>query len=193
VWCIKSVVLLVINNEQKIEPFVVSLSSELEQIREVCEPLLYDLGFELVWLKAGAFERGGILSVFIDKYGDALIALDEIEKMSRLLGDVLDLKLADFPFLNHKYHLEVSSPGIERPLSRRSHFEEACEQQVQIKCVPGAGVGVSKLLGTLTQVRDDGISVLSTDLKEYKIEWKAISFAHKVWSPARFSKAKAKK
>lgn len=189
-WCVKSVVNLT-NSEEKLEPFVLALPNELAQLRDTIEPLLHSMGFELVWLTLGA---GNNLAVFVDKAAGAGISVDELAQVSRLLGDVLDVKLANDPLLSRQYTLEVSSPGLDRPLSKRSHFAAACGQQLLLKCVPGVKVdGAAKIAGELVAVREEGISVLGADKKERQIDYKMIGFAHKVWRPARVEKSRTRK
>lgn len=182
-----------INDEQEIEDFIIPLSPETAQIKDVIMPLLRSSGFELVWIKL--VKNGGAtnLGLFIDRLGEASITVDDLAVVSRLLGDVFDVELADSRFLSGHYNLEVSSPGLDRPLSRKRDFSENCGQQVQVKTVSGAIPRISRLSGTLVAVHEDGISVESPNSGEHRLVWSAMQSAHKIWSPARAGKAKTKK
>jgi ribosome maturation factor RimP len=73
-------------------------------------------------------EQGGrTLRLYLDKPGG--ITLDDCTRISRQLGDLLDVKLEKAP----PYRLEVSSPGLDRPLGRLSDFRNHIGQRVKIR------------------------------------------------------------
>ena len=81
------------------------------------EPLVIGEGFELIdvmWVTESARR---VLRVYIDR--PAGVTLADCEKVSRVLGDVLDVK----DWISGRYNLEVSSPGLDRPLRTAAHFE----------------------------------------------------------------------
>ena len=85
-------------------------------IQGFAEPLLADMGMELVEVQFRREGHGWVLRLFIDKEGG--VAIDDCAKVSRRnqrLSEVEDL-------ITHAYHLEVSSPGLERPLKKREDF-----------------------------------------------------------------------
>ncbi len=87
------------------------------QVRALAEALCDAQGLELVHVEFLRDRGGRVLRLFIDKPGG--VALEDCAAVSRELGDVLDVHLPDIG----RYHLEVSSPGANRPLSRESDFE----------------------------------------------------------------------
>lgn len=98
-------------------------------LEAVIEPVLSTLGYELVHLEWTAAGRQRKLQVFVD-HPDG-IDLEDCARLSPILGNALDVaETADAEggpgelarLLQAPYVLEVSSPGLERPLSRRSHF-----------------------------------------------------------------------
>lgn len=102
-------------------------------LESVIEPVLATLGYELVHLEWTATGRTRKLQIFVD-HPDG-ISLDDCARLSPIIGNALDAsEVADQAatgssyggelarLLAAPYVLEVSSPGLERPLSRRSHF-----------------------------------------------------------------------
>jgi len=98
-----------------------------EVIFNLTEPIIEDNGLELVDV---AFVKEGsewFLRIFIDK--DDGVNLDDCEKISRLVSDKLD----ETDPIHQAYHLEVSSPGIERPLKKTKDFIKFQGYLVQVK------------------------------------------------------------
>ena len=83
-----------------------------ELVERLIQPLLEDLGCELVDLEYQREQRGWILRVFLDKEGG--INLDDCAAASREISSLLDVE----NIISTAYSLEVSSPGIERPLKK---------------------------------------------------------------------------
>lgn len=97
------------------------------RVRELAEPLCHAEGLELVHVECIPGPRGRILRIFLDKPGG--IQLDDCVAMSRVLSDLLDIELN----IPAHYHLEVSSPGPERPLSQPADFERFAGERVRIQ------------------------------------------------------------
>jgi ribosome maturation factor RimP len=101
--------------------------SILDKIQRLIDPILRDLDMELVDIE---FKRGGkgwILRIFIDKEGG--VTLDDCADVSREVGSVLDVE----DVIDASYQLEVSSPGIERPLKKLQDYERFAGQMVKVK------------------------------------------------------------
>ncbi len=87
------------------------------RVQALAEALCDAQGLELVHIEFLRDRGGRVLRLFIDKEGG--VTLEDCAAVSRELGDVLDVHLPDLG----RYHLEVSSPGVNRPLSRERDFE----------------------------------------------------------------------
>jgi ribosome maturation factor RimP len=85
-------------------------------VRSLAEPILIDRGLELVDVEFQRETQGWILRLYIDRLGG--VTLEDCQKVSEELGDHLDV--ADV--IDHPYSLEVSSPGLDRPLTRDADF-----------------------------------------------------------------------
>lgn len=103
-------------------------STALDQIREVVERIVEMEGMELVDAQLLGGGKHRVFRLFIDKL--AGVTHDDCEKVSRLVSEALD---AVDLISGGAYTLEVSSPGIERPLSKPKDFERFQGQKVKIE------------------------------------------------------------
>jgi ribosome maturation factor RimP len=99
----------------------------VQKAEEMLAPLLADEGVSLVDVEY-KFERGGwVLRVLLDREGG--ITLDECARVSREFGQLLDVG----NIVTAAYRLEVSSPGLDRPLKKETDFIHYIGRQVRIK------------------------------------------------------------
>lgn len=124
----------------------------VDELKQLLEPAIEGLGYELVDLELNVGRRDGLLRLFIDRL--AGIGLDDCETVSRHVSTLLDV---EDPIPGH-YNLEVSSPGLDRPLTKREHFERFAGEDVRIRLrVPIEGR--RNFRGALTAVGGDSIDV----------------------------------
>lgn len=124
----------------------VELTAKIEQL---VDPLLEELGLELVDIEYRRESQGWVLRFFLDKEGG--ITLDDCAAASRQISSLLDVE----DFIPNTYNLEVSSPGLERPLKKRGDFERFSGHRVKIKTIdPIDPDGHSKRRKTFTGVLD---------------------------------------
>ena len=88
----------------------------IEKVENVLSPILADESIELVEVEFKTAGKRWMLRIFIDKEGGVTIA--DCEKVNRELGRILDVE----DFIDHPYTLEVSSPGLTRPLKKTEDF-----------------------------------------------------------------------
>ncbi len=98
-----------------------------EELHALLEPAIEQMGYELTDLEVRLGTRDGVLRVFIDKADG--IGLDDCEAVSRQVSAVLDV---EDPIPGH-YVLEVSSPGLDRRLTKAEHFRRFSGADVRIK------------------------------------------------------------
>ncbi len=135
--------------------------AEVAAIEKRCEKIAEDMGYELVDIAIEKEPTGKYLRFYIDRPEG--ISLDDCEayhKAVRQLADALDY---DF--------MEVSSPGIDRPLKKDRDFERALGTEVEIKLFKAID-GVKVITGTLAGI-EDGDIVLDTPEGEKRIARKA--------------------
>jgi ribosome maturation factor RimP len=106
----------------------------IARIEEVVEPVLRDHGVELVELEWRGHGARGVLRLFIDKPGG--VCIDDCERVSRELGHVLDAE----DVIAQRYDLEVSSPGLDRPLRTDREFRWAMGKRVRCALLDGREV-----------------------------------------------------
>jgi ribosome maturation factor RimP len=136
---------------------------------ELAEPLCLSEGMELIHVEFQRESGGRILRLYIDKPGG--ITVDDCATVSAQLGDILDIKLdTEFP-----YTLEVSSPGIERPLSRFSDFKKLTGNTVKIKTAYPIN-NQKNFKGILRGVLDENIA-LQTETETVIIPFRDIAKA----------------
>lgn len=139
--------------------FVVRLSDLEARIADCVSKTLEGEGYELVRVKAGSDSGHALMALYIDRLDrDRAITMDDLEFLNGLLSDVLDVADTQKPFFKNSYNLEVSSPGIERPLTKQQHFEAAVGKIIRVKTDALESVP-RKVEGKLSEVNSDGIQV----------------------------------
>ncbi|MCA9508599.1 MAG: ribosome maturation factor RimP [Myxococcales bacterium] len=176
------------------ENFVVRLSLDEEELKNIIEPLLDSEGFELIRLTLKRSQAKSLLALFVDtKAQKNGIILENLEFISRFLSDVLDAKDEAKTILNSRYDLEVSTPGVDRPLTKARHFSEAVGERVKIRLHSAERHGTRGLLGNLQEALE-GFIVLKVEGKNelLKISFEEIAEAHIVFDFTNMSKPKKK-
>jgi ribosome maturation factor RimP len=118
------------------------------KVQQLVEPVLDAEGFELVDVEV----KPSLLRISIDRPGG--LDLDAVAVASQRISDLLD---QEDP-LPGRYSLEVSSPGVERPLRTPDHFRRFVGTTVSVRTTPEAE-GERRVQGTLEAADDDTITV----------------------------------
>jgi ribosome maturation factor RimP len=98
-----------------------------EKIRQLSEPVVASEGMELIHVECIKMHSRWIIRLFMDKEGG--ITLDDCANISNQLGDIFDIR----DVIKSAYTLEVSSPGLDRPISRDQDFVKYRNSRVNIK------------------------------------------------------------
>lgn len=98
----------------------------IKAVEKLVAPILEGEGLELIEIQYRRENRGWVLRLFIDKEGG--VTLDDCQRVSEELSAVLDVE----DLIEHSYILEVSSPGLDRPLRREGDFERFKGKRVRI-------------------------------------------------------------
>jgi ribosome maturation factor RimP len=159
-----------------------TMRKEVEQLWQLAEPPIAGAGLELVELDFNREAEGWVLRVYIDQpwqpdqpAGAASpVSFDECERVSRDLSAALDVADA----ITHAYRLEVSSPGLERPLRRTRDFQRFAGQKVKVRTVDLVD-GRRNFSGTIRGAINDAVEV-ECDGRCYQIPVSAIARAHLV-------------
>jgi len=112
-----------------VEERVITESGLEARIARMVEPVVGDLGYRLVRVKLSAL-NGMTLQIMAER-ADGTMSVDDCEILSRDLSPLLDVEDP----IDREYHLEVSSPGIDRPLVRLSDFDRWSGHQAKVELV----------------------------------------------------------
>jgi ribosome maturation factor RimP len=124
----------------------------IAEIWQLVEPVIRAEGMELAEVEYHCESHGWVLRLFIDQ--EAGITVDDCARVSHVVGDLLDV--AD-PIAS-QYHLEVSSPGLNRPLRKWEHFQRVTGSIVDVR----TGMSINnrrKFKGKLIDVTPEGITI----------------------------------
>jgi ribosome maturation factor RimP len=138
------------------------LSLNVTKLTELLQPLVTDLGYEFVGLEYSGNPKNPALVIYIDK--PAGIAVEDCEQTSREVAALLDV---EDPIAGH-YVLEVSSPGMDRPLFTVRQFEQFIGEQVQLTLF-APQEGRRKFKGRILGVQEEQI-LIEQDGKEVTLK-----------------------
>ena len=139
---------------------------------ELAEPIVKDLGLDLVDCEYKKDGSALFLRVFVDKKGG--VAIDECEAVSKALDPVYDEKL----FSNHDY-FEVSSPGLDRPLQTPEDFNRHLKEKVEISLYQQID-GKKRFTGILASAKNEDFRLLCEDGSEMTLTYGSIASCKRV-------------
>ena len=142
----------------------------LARIKEIIEPVVEDMGAELV--QATLFNKGGRLTLYVAVDKENGVNVEDLSSISNKLGTALD----EAAIMKGRYNLEVSSPGIERPLTKPQHFKRFAGSKVRLKTKLPID-GSRNFVGDLVSADEERIN-LTVDGKELVIRYDNIAKAN---------------
>ena len=149
------------------------LKSMHSKLNDIIEPAILALNFDFVGLEWVSDGSGNVLRVYVDS--DQGVTVENCAVLSRQIGSVLEVEDA----IKQSYRLEVSSPGLNRPLFKLEHFKAVVGKT--IKCRLRAAVSDRKnFKGTLVAVEADSL-LLAVDGQEWTIRYSDIDKANLVF------------
>ena len=140
------------------EPRLVTEPGMAARVSAVAGPVLHGMGYRLVRIKISG-ELGCTVQIMAER-PDGTMQIEDCEAISKALSPVLDV--AD-P-IDRAYRLEISSPGIDRPLVRRSDFERYAGYLVKIEMAL-AHQGRKRFRGILGRVEGDAVHLVREDVR----------------------------
>ncbi len=138
------------------EPRLIAETGVASRVAAIVAPVLMELGFRLVRVKVSGLD-GCTVQIMAER-PDGTMAIEECEAVSRALSPVLDV--AD-P-IDRAYRLEISSPGLDRPLARRSDFERHIGEVVKVELAVSFE-GRRRFRGVLAGVEGDAARIRIED------------------------------
>jgi len=124
----------------------------VQKLNEMLQPLVEELGYEFVGLEYHGNPKHSVLRIYIDRQGG--VGIEDCENVSRETAALLDVK---DPIKGH-YNLEVSSPGLDRPLFTAGHFDQFKGHEVTITLF-GPQHGRRKFKGPILSVDAVGVRI----------------------------------
>ena len=139
--------------------------ADIAALERLIEPEVEALGFALVRVKMTSGEDGPVLQVMAERTDTRQLVIEDCAAISRRLSVVLDE--AD-PIEDH-YRLEVSSPGIDRPLTRLKDYADWAGHEARINLIEPV-MGKKRLTGTIIAQEGEAITVDIRDKGETVID-----------------------
>jgi len=141
------------------EPRVIVETGIDARVAAIAEPVVEGLGYRLVRVKTS--RRNGMTLQIMAERPDGTMSVEDCEAISRNISPALDVEDP----ISEAYHLEVSSPGIDRPLTRRSDFSRWAGHVAKIEL--GVPVeGRRRFRGTILGLEGDEVVVKIEDAPE---------------------------
>lgn len=148
------------------------MSTKFGQLEELIRPVVEGLGFEFWGMEYLAKGKDSVLRIFIDTDAEKGIDVEDCAQVSRQVSAILDVEDP----ISGEYNLEVSSPGMDRPLYELSQYQRFIGSVVALRLrVPFDGR--RKFKGQLTGVEGDEV-VLLVDNEEYLLPIELIEKAN---------------
>lgn len=144
-----------------------------EQVADLVEPALEDMDFELVDVEYSSWYGKWVLRLYIDK--EEGVTLGDCARISREIGDLIDVK----EIIIQKYVLEVSSPGLDRPLKKEKDLERAIGKKIKVKTVATLK-GRRNYTGFLRNFQE-GILYMELESGPIELPWREVDKANLVY------------
>jgi ribosome maturation factor RimP len=144
------------------------MGARKEKLENQIKPLVEEENLELVELEFSPAGPASLLRVYVDKTGG--VTVDQCAALSRKIGDFLDTE----DLMPSRYTLQVSSPGLDRPLVLRSDFKRKIGERVKVLLKEGEE-GSKELVGKIKELEGDCLHLVveapaaKTDEGEEKI------------------------
>ena len=157
------------------------MKKELKDLWLLTEPYVRDAGFDLIEVTFGRESSGWVLRLYIDsprtESGSSVtVSHDDCARVSRDVSAALDV--ADS--IPHAYQLEVSSPGLDRPLRREGDFARFVGENARVKMSDEGGVdGRRNFSGTIRGAKDGRVEI-ECDGRSYQLPIDGIAKANLV-------------
>lgn len=141
-----------------------------DDLEHLLAPTITDMGYELWGCEYLSQGRHSLLRIYIDK--DDGIQIDDCQAVSHQISALLDVEDP----INGNYSLEVSSPGIPRPLFKTWQYQQYIGHEIQVKTFKPVG-GKRKLIGTLVSASETTI-VLHQNNEDHELLFSNIAKAN---------------
>lgn len=147
-----------------------------EEVRQLAQPLAEEDGYELVDVEQTSVGRNRVIRVFLDKPGG--VSMGDCARFSRRLSDCLDMNQT----IPGSYHLEVSSPGLDRSIRTAEHVQRYAGQRLSL-ATHDPRDGRRNWEGILLSCGDDRVGLRTDEGEEQWFEWAEVKSARLLVDP----------
>lgn len=126
----------------------------IKAVGEIVPPVLEEIGLELVEVQFRPESGGWVLRLIIDSENG--ITLDNCAAVSRAVSDLFDVE----EVIGHAYRLEVSSPGLDRPLHNLRDYQRSLGRKAKLTTKTAIGAYGSVLIGYIETVDENDVTLL---------------------------------
>jgi len=162
---------------------------DVDTIVRVLAPAVTDLGLDLYDVDVTGSGRARILRVMVDREGG--VDLEAIAAATQAVSPLLDAPPLD-AVIPGPYALEVSSPGLERPLRTPAHFARALGETVSVKTRASDTHGPRRERGVVTAADDAGFDLTLDDATVQRVAYENLTQAHTVFEWGDDTKSNSK-
>lgn len=149
------------------------MRQDLQTLKRTLTAVVEAMGYELVGIEFHAHRDNSLLLIYIDSENG--INLDDCQRVSHQLSGVLEVEDP----ITGRYTLEVSSPGLDRPLFEVGHFIRFAGSEVRIQLRELLD-GRRKLIGRLLGMRDNEVVIVDSEGREWRVPLERIEKARLV-------------
>ncbi len=146
-----------------------------EKAYELLEGYLASVGYEVLLIEFLRNQKGWVLRIFIDT--ESGVTIEDCSRVSELIEPLLDVE----DIIKISYSLEVSSPGLNRPLRKLEHFKKVIGETVKVVLSEPVEGNRKNFKGKLLKAEDDLITV-KTENEIFEIEIKNIKKANLIYN-----------
>ena len=148
------------------------LTPQEQRITDIATPVIEDLGFALICVKIASTDGAQNVQIMAEDPATGRLGVDDCAKISRALSATFDVEDP----IKSAYRLEVSSPGIDRPLTREQDFETYNGYEAKVETETPNENGQRRFRGHIKGIKD-GIIGMTTDQGEADIPFAEITKA----------------
>jgi len=141
----------------------------VHKLNELLQPLVEDLGYEFIGIEYNSNPKHSVLRLYIDQENG--VAIEDCETVSRETAALLDVK----DLIRSQYNLEVSSPGLDRPLFTLAHYREWAGHKAQINLFAPQD-GRRKFSGPILSADEESVTI-NQDGSEVRLDFGNIAKA----------------
>jgi len=149
------------------------MREDIQRIGRILASVVEAMGYEWVGLEFHSSHPNALLRVYIDS--ETGVTLEDCQRVSHQLSGILDV---EDPAIG-RYVLEVSSPGLDRPLFEAKHFERFAGSLARLQLRASLG-GRRKLAGRLLGMRDEMVVIVDNEGQEWQVPLEQVEKARLV-------------